>query len=145
MSSSANEIDNVRMYGVLHDKIDSVWTDVLPYLRQALAYDCDDHNEQDIYHLLRSRDLQLWVAYTNTGCYAMCITQILYLKKGKRLCLRYLAGEEMEKWFHFWKIIKEWAKEQGCTKCRIYGRSGWEKLLKPEFKKIYTVMEAELD
>ncbi len=141
MSSS----DEIRLYGVLHNSIDLVWNEIEPYLNDALSYGQGEHTKQEIYNALCGRDMQLWVAYNDSGCLAMCITQIHYFPRCKRLSLLYAGGEEMETWVHHWHTIKEWAKEQGCTKCRFYGRDGWQKKFKCfGFKKIYTVLEADL-
>ncbi len=140
-----NEIDDMRLYGVMHHSINNIWQEVSPLLNQAIEYSDGKFSLSDVYHLLRERDMQLWVAYNNSGLKACCVTQIIPYPQKKVMFLVFSAGIDSENWLHFTETLNEFAKEQGCTSSEILGRRGWKKKMKQfGFEEIHTVFRCDL-
>jgi hypothetical protein len=39
------------------------------------------------------------------------------------------SGHQRERWLPLFKKIEKYAKDEGCTAMRIFGRKGWERVL----------------
>jgi hypothetical protein len=133
--------DKCRLYGILFDKIEGLWHEVLPFLERALAYSDGKFKADDVKKMLIERDMQLWLIYNNTGLKGICITQIIEYPQSKRLGIPFIAGTDFKEWKSGWYVIREWALEHGCDSVETQGRDGWERELKPfGFKKIHTAL-----
>lgn len=136
-----------RLYGVIADskEFEKVWQEVLPFLNKTLGYADGKYLAEDVYKAIKSRDMQLWVAYTDEGLISFCVSQIIIFPQQKRLSLPFVGGINLFKWLHFFEPIAQWAKKNGCTTVEGYARPGWEKVLaRYGFKKIYSIIKAEL-
>jgi hypothetical protein len=132
----------LKMYGIPSALIDSAWVDVSPYIKEALQYSDGKYEISDIYKSLIEKDMQLWTAFSDEGCEALCVTQIINYPRKKVLLLFLIAGKESANWLHFVENLKHFAKEHGCDSLEGYGRPGWEKLSKPlGFKKVHTIFK----
>jgi len=74
---------------------------------------------------------------------AVMVTQIIPYPKKKVLRVIAIAGEDMDRWFHFLPAIEEWAMELGCTSLEAWGRKGWLKVLK-DWKCSYHILTKDL-
>jgi uncharacterized protein (DUF2126 family) len=139
--------NGIRMYGVLSESVDQVWSEVKPLLEEAIKRSADGKYEaDDIYTAVKARDMQLWVAFDDKGLCAIEITQIVKYPRKKVLMLFFTAGRQAENWLHLIDELGLFAKEHGCTAIEGYGRPGWEKLSAPlGFKKIHTIFKLPLD
>lgn len=50
------------------------------------------------------------------------------------------SGHERERWLSFQEQIEAYAKAEGCERIRIYGRKGWERVLK-DFHVAHVILE----
>lgn len=144
--SIINSSDEIRLYGVLSHAVDDIWQEALPLIEKALHYSDGKYTTDHILKFLKSRDMQLWVVFNNAGMKGIIVTQIVNYPTEKRLCIVLLAGISFKSWMHScWYLIKEWAKNEGCVSCEIFGRPGWEKVIKKlGFEKIHTVLKTSL-
>lgn len=53
------------------------------------------------------------------------------------------AGSERERWIELRKKIEAYAKAEGCKCVRLYGRRGWERVLK-DYRVEHVIMEKAL-
>ncbi len=140
------EKKEMRMYGVLSHYIDKVWFDVAPLLEKAVAYSDGKYHLDDVYAALINRDMQLWVAYDDTGLKVCCVTQILSFPRKRVMLLVFVAGKDSDDWLHLIEKLKEFAKEHQCHTVEFYGRPGWEKTTKDiGFKKIHTIFKLDVE
>jgi len=105
------------------DQIDAYWGTASPLIRKALDRG-SNYTIDQIYHGLRSQEMQLWMWGDGTA-----LVTTIQNKDAKRWCLFLaLGGENMNEWSKYLPIVEDWARGRGCTEMRIYGRSGWKKL-----------------
>lgn len=83
---------NIRMYGVLGSHIDTVWNEVSLLIEKALKYSDGKYKIQDIYKSLKNRDMQLWVAFNDSGLIACAVTNIVNFPQKKIMFLLFIAG-----------------------------------------------------
>ena len=85
--------------------------------------------------------MQLW-CWQSDEIEAALVTSIQE-KDGVKFCL-YLAlgGSKMAEWKQFMPLVEDWARGEGCTEMRIYGRAGWAKVF--DFDIDYTKMTRQL-
>ena len=117
------------------EQIAAIWPDVMEYVLRGIG-DRNAHTLPRVYKGLESGEYQLWTAQMN-GIQAVMITSIQTDNEcnaeGERVkfCLILSAGGvNMDSWLDtFVSYMEDWAKEQGCTELRIYGRRGWARKL----------------
>lgn len=116
------------LVGVPAQYLDVVWNDVKDRIAETLERFSDEElSADDIYKQIQERDAQLW---TTTEKESVCVTKILQRKNHKELLLWLVHADEMnEAHWEFIEQIKDWAKQQGCTKARSVSRPGFGKLL----------------
>lgn len=138
--------DENRLYGVKSNAIDEVWEYVLPFIENSAAFSDGKYSASDIYENIRNQYMQLWVVFNIKGdvCAAV-VTQIISYPQQKRLCIMFCGGLDIHKWLHLIDLIFDFGRAKGCSSIEIYGRPGWEKILKDYgFKKIHTVVKVDL-
>ena len=106
------------------DQIPHVWEEVKPHIQKALDRG-SRYGIEDIRRGLCRGKMQLWV-WQSDKIDAALVTTIQ--TKEVKFCL-YLAlgGSKMSEWKYYMSFVEDWAREQGCTEMRVYGRSGWAK------------------
>lgn len=134
-----------KLFGVLHSEIDTVWLEVRGLIKAALEYSDQSYKIHDILEGIKSRDLQLWGANRGGKITSVMVTKIIKYPQKKSLLMMLYAGEHTKNMTQFLPTIYEWAKEQGCVDAQMYGRSGWEKVLKDQgYEKVYSVLRLKL-
>lgn len=118
--------------GVLHNQIDSIWSNVAELIQQAIDVE-NEHTLDEVYGSLIRRERQLWIA-GNSTIEAILITQIQNETCYVELC----AGKGVS-CTKFLKIVEAWARQGGCKKINILGRKGWERTLKKDGYKFKSV------
>lgn len=134
-----------KLYGVLYHQINEAWPFHVPLLEKAIPYSDGKYTLEDIKEGLKSRNFQLWAASRDETPTTVMVTKIIQYPQAKTLLIMLYAGEGIEKMIHFKAAIYEWAKSQGCTEIELYGRPGWERVLKDEgYEKLYSVLRMKL-
>lgn len=113
-----------------------VWLRVKDLLERAVKQQ-DEYTLDDIYAGLLSRDMQLW---TNDD--AALVTSIQENSRTKFCALLACGGRNMVDWLCFLPALEDWARSQGCTEMRLYGRRAWARVLNYEVS--YTTMSKRL-
>jgi hypothetical protein len=77
---------------------------------------------------LKSRDLQLWLAWDGTVM-ALAVTELV--RHPRKLCcrIRICTGRERRAWQSFLAVLEAWAKAQGCAAMELIARPGWSRIL----------------
>jgi hypothetical protein len=62
------------------------------------------------------------------------------------LVVRWCGGKEPTKWIADIGIIERWAALQGFHKMEVWGRAGWNRMLRPHgYRESYRVLEKLVD
>ena len=128
--------------GVFFDYVDSVWSDVKPFIERALAEGNGDYTAEEIRESLKSREMQMWVVFEE-GIRAVVVTRISEYPSKKVAIVVLLAGDGLKDWIHLLSdILEPWAKEKGCSQIRAYCRPGFERILK--WKRFHVALGKDL-
>lgn len=133
---------------VMKTTVPTVWPVLAPWLIQALG---ETDSWQDIGQLREEAErgtTQLWVAQhkLTQDILMVCITEGMNLNGKPTLVIRWLGGRHPEMWLDDIGIIERWAAIQGFHKVEVWGRAGWNKMLKPHgYREIYRVLEKIVD
>jgi hypothetical protein len=116
-----------------------VWDRARPLIERALEHSFT-HTLGDIATGLISGEMTLWVC----GDFeAAMVTQVLQDNMAKYCLLLTLSGDGFDEYKDLLPVIEQWAKDNGCSETRLYGRPGWSRKLK-DFKTGYIMMSKQL-
>jgi hypothetical protein len=85
----------------------------------------------------------LWLAVQGTVLQAACVTELIVTEWQKTCVIVACGGADMEQWLHLISGLEQYAKDEGCSCIRIFGRKGWERKLK-DYSAAKIVLEKEL-
>ena len=109
-------------------RIENIWPHVAPLLRRATArtgLSAFAEIERDI---LNGNAL-LWVAWNGQMIEAVASTILQQTDAGRVCVITACAGAKMANWLPLIGTIEIYAKDEGCTCVRIFGRKGWARVL----------------
>lgn len=87
---------------------------------------------------------QLWLAWNGAVIEAVAVTQLTTVGDKKICVIVACSGDGVTEWVSLIAGLEQFAKAEGCKAMRIYGRKGWERLLR-NYKSKYVVMDKELE
>lgn len=122
------ETKQATLHGIPSTDLQIVWKDVKPFIEDALKLGDGRWTLDSIYQSIQSKDRQLWITL-DPGVKAVGITEIINYP-GKKVCNMFLVAGELNFIVPFFPEFREWAKEEGCSTIELYGREGWQKVLK---------------
>lgn len=111
----------MNIIGIDKDQVLSVWHKIDHHIARALERGLGEWEPGDILSALLLRDMQLWSAEDLS---AVAVTQIVNYPQVKICDVVLLAGSGLADWKGN-LIIENWAKQNGCSFLRCYGRRGW--------------------
>ena len=108
-------------------RIDEMWPHVRDLIRAAVertGLSSFSDLEADV---LAGMQL-VWLAWDSSEIMAVATTQLV--KPRDKVCvLTACAGHDRGQWLPLFAMIEQYARNEGCTRMRIYGRKGWERVL----------------
>ncbi len=107
--------------------IAELWPYVVPVLKAAVArtgLSSFDEIESDV---LAGRSL-LWLAWSDQ-IEAAATTALVENDTSKICVLTACGGKGVRRWLALLEKIEEYAKAEGCSRMRILGRKGWQRVL----------------
>lgn len=117
-----------RLACVPPELVPEIW----PYVEELLSSASSRTGLLDLRALLSdlsSGSSLLWVAIED-GVLAAATTCICAVN-GNRICeLTACGGKDRARWIDLLEQIEAYAKAEGCKSMRIYGRRGWQRVLK---------------
>lgn len=128
--------------------LDSAWPIAAPWLMQAIG-EADtwrdvDHLRQEI--LRGNAHLWMFQDKKTKDVLVVIVTEAIMLGGKPCLVIRWLGGADMQKWLDDIAIIERWAAVQGFHKVEVWGRPGWQRMLKPYgFRETFRVLEKTVD
>lgn len=123
-------------------RIREIWLHVSPLLRAACrrtGLNAFSDIEADV---LAGRSL-LWVAWDGHAVEAAAATVLINSEIGKVCVITVCGGSGMKRWLPLIGQIENYAKNEGCTRVRIYGRKGWLRVL-DDYEQKHIIMDKEV-
>lgn len=108
-------------------EIPKIW----PLARQLIktAIEQTDLSEfADIEKQVLSGEQLLWLAWSGT-IEAAATTHLIKTSGKPILIVTACSGSQRERWLSLLDQIETYARNEGCSKSRIYGRKGWQRVL----------------
>jgi hypothetical protein len=127
---------------VLPSDIPAMWPFVEAYMQRMIDWEGEITGELEMLSRhLQEGNLQLWIAYSGDGIGAACVTEKVRYFRTPFLSIRWLAGDEPEKWVGQIQGIEDWARHNGYKGLEVWGRTGWSKLLRPYgYREAYRIL-----
>ncbi len=89
-----------------------------------------------------SGDQLLWLALSD-HVEAAATTHLVKTSGRPILIVTACAGTQRERWIGLRQKVEAYARAEGCSRVRLYGRRGWERVL-PDYRVEYVIMDKEL-
>lgn len=89
-----------------------------------------------------SGDQLLWLAISD-HIEAAATTHLVKTRGKPLLVITACSGSGRERWISLRHKIEAYAKAEGCSRVRLYGRKGWQRVLR-DYRVEYVVMDKEL-
>ena len=122
-----------RLAAFQSHQIPYVWDKVKDHIQRGLDRG-SEYTLDDIFVGLCNREFQLWIS-SGDGIEAAMVTSIQTDRQGITFCLLLaVGGENMNEWKNFLPQVEQWAKDEGATEMRIFGRRGWARALGYDIK-----------
>jgi hypothetical protein len=127
-------------------RVHEIWPTLAPLLRQATAR-TGLSAFADIEREILAGDALLWIAVSGEGgavaIDAAASTRLQHTDTGKVCVITACAGRGMSRWLPLISGIENYARDEGCSCVRIFGRKGWLRVLEG-YRESYVVMDKEL-
>ncbi|WFU35664.1 hypothetical protein QA635_15145 [Bradyrhizobium brasilense] len=92
--------------------------------------------------ILSGRGL-LWLAWDGRAIQAAATTVLINSEIGKVCVITACGGTGMKRWLPLLNGIESYARDEGCTRVRIYGRKGWLRVL-DGYRAKHVIMDKEI-
>jgi hypothetical protein len=91
----------------------------------------DDFMPEDMLRRLQSGTVLLWVAIDEDSgeIHAAMTTELVRMRSGLVCWMCQCGGANMPLWARFHTNIEQYARDEGCVKVVLRGRSGWQRVL----------------
>lgn len=121
--------------------IDQVWPQVKDLIKSAIERTGLSDFTSIEYDVLFGNQL-LWLAISDR-IEAAATTHLVKGADAPVLIITAAAGSKRERWLSLREKIEAYAKAEGCSRVRLYGRRGWERVL-PDYRVAHVIMEKVL-
>lgn len=128
------------------EDVDKLWEMVKGNLEHALEYSRGEYTIEDIYWLLLSGDMRLWIAYDAAGKLQTSAVCEMRSYPQKVICYIVLSGGgSFANWKYAVDMIEDWAIENGADAVCAYTRPAIAKGLREHgYASAYTVIHKDL-
>lgn len=121
------------------------WPQLEPLLAKACEWSQGQFSPEAVVNGIMSGGYQLLAYMDEDDIASIAVLTISQFPTGMRICELLLAsGEGMRDWRHFQPQVAAMAKQYGCTKFRMIGREGLQRML-PDWKRTAIVLESVID
>jgi hypothetical protein len=118
-----------------------IWPQAGPLIRTAIER-TGLSEFQDIENAVFSGDQLLWLAISD-HIEAAATTHLIKTSGKPVLVITACSGANRERWLPLFARIEKYGKDEGCKCIRIYGRKGWERVLK-NYRVEHVILERAL-
>ena len=135
---------------VPREAVDIVWGDVSGLLYKAIETSGGKYHIDDIYRNITEGYYNLWLIVDNKDgekVIAALTTRIIWYPNRKAMAMDWIGGKRMMEWLpKAMEILKDYAKDCGCSHLEGYGRKAWSKVLKKyNWEPEYIAYRMEMD
>lgn len=133
----------MKLAQVPPDLIEPMWPMIGSHLEKAIAFSGGADTVEATVGDIMAKRKQLWVAgEEGAPITAVAVTKLQQYPSGlKEASILHIGGDDgsLKDLLDLRAELEAWAKVEGCTRVRIYGRLGWARRL-PDYKlKIYVL------
>ena len=135
---------------VPREAVDIVWGDVSGLLYKAIETSGGKYHIDDIYRNITEGYYNLWLIVDNKDgekVIAALTTRIIWYPNRKAMAMDWIGGKRMMEGLpKAMEILKDYAKDCGCSHLEGYGRKAWAKVLKKyNWEPEYIAYRMEMD
>jgi hypothetical protein len=125
-------------------RVREMWPHVEWLIENALWTGTGDESMDDIRDDVFAARALLWVVWSESKAAVLAAgtTKLIETAQGKVCILSTCAGRDIKQWQSFIADIEEYARREGCAFSRLYGRPGWERILRGYAKPWVTIQKA---
>jgi hypothetical protein len=123
-------------------EVQRIWGRAEPLIRAAILQ-TGLSAWRDIEYDILYGDALLWLALTNGEIDAAAATSLQDIDAGRVCVITACGGANMQRWLPLLDKIEAYAKDEHCILIRIFGRTGWKKVLKG-FHETNVVLDKEI-
>ena len=124
------------------ERVHAIWPHVVPLLMAACRRTGLNAFADIEAGILTGRSL-LWLAWDGQAIAAAAATILISSEIGKVCIITVCGGSNMKRWLPLIEEIEAYARREGCTRVRIFGRKGWGKVLEG-YQEKHIIMDKEL-
>lgn len=121
--------------------VHKIWPQAGELIRAAIEQ-TDLSEFADLEYDVMSGDQLLWLAISD-HIEAAATTHLIKTRGKPVLVITACSGYQRERWLPLLSKIEQYAKAEGASRVRLYGRKGWERTLK-DYRTEYVIMEKVL-
>jgi len=139
---SRDDATKVELVCVDPARIQQIW----PHLKELLREACQRTGLSafaDLEADILSGCSLVWIAWNGQAIEAAASTILTNSDLGKVCVITLCAGRGLNRWLNLVERIESYAKDEGCTRIRIFGRKGWLRVLEGYDAK-HVIMDKEL-
>ncbi len=141
---------------VAPELLEAYWPLAAPWIATALGHDTEAWEDLEFVRLgLLRGQFTLWIGYPerNNNLYrympreldVVMVTEFFCRGKEVVCCIRWLSGKNMDDKIKDIALVENWALGKGAQRLEVWGRPGWERLLKPLcYKREFVVLSRDL-
>ncbi|MEH2513935.1 hypothetical protein V1291_005289 [Nitrobacteraceae bacterium AZCC 1564] len=133
---------SVELICVAPDRVHEFWPHVSDLIHRAIRRTNLSHS-QDIDFDVLNGDGLLWIAWNGSAVEAAATTSLIETDAEKVCVLTACGGAKMRRWLGLLGQIEDYAKAEGCSRVRIFGRKGWVRVLE-RYRIRNVILEKEL-
>ncbi|WP_424630736.1 hypothetical protein [Bradyrhizobium sp. SYSU BS000235] len=133
---------SVELICVAPDRVHEFWPHVSYLIHRAIRRTNLSHS-QDIDFDVLNGDGLLWIAWNGSAVEAAATTSLIETDTETVCVLTACGGENMRRWLGLLGRIEDYAKAEGCSRVRIFGRKGWMRVLE-RYRIRNVILEKEL-
>ena len=124
MNKKQDSLNAIPIYGIPTIYADEVWEKAEPIIQRAV-WDDTDETIASVYSEVISGNYHLWIIGEFE---AVAITEIQDRPERRVAWIRFIAGENMDRWFDAWiAALEHYAQNEDCYAIEFAGRKGWLK------------------
>ena len=142
---------NYNSFRIPINSIPDYWSEIVPYISQALKYSAREWTPIEILKLALDDKIQIWLtveASKENPNKIICVTttMILTFKSGKKILhILTMSGSGLKKFLSQDQILYNFAVEKGLDAIRSEGRKGWDRFTNNKYEQIYHVYERKIN
>jgi hypothetical protein len=122
------------------------WIEAAPLIEKALKFASDKLDIVDVFERLSTGRYSLWVVTEGETIVVAMITEVMDYPAKRTLGVPFCGGHvgTIDKWLpDILTALDAHARHNGCQSVEVWGRPGWERLLK-DYHKRYVCLEKDL-